>query len=405
MIAEALNPPSTPVEGMPVAPTEGNSDADVRARFRQAMEPKPEVNVQDISQAKNPLDAPIVPKKEDKPTAKTSDIPDEFFGKTNPTEDEWDRITKEETKGHVTNQHFKNYKDLTAKKVEALVKELEDTRGKLPKDDFVPEKTAKQLEALQKRLEEREELINRKYVEESAEFREKFTQRRESVSKQLGKLGKELDVKEDVIHQLLNSSPKRQIEILDNLDLTASGVSRINTLLEQHDQISTEQDDYLSNWKDRQGELEERQRASEDKEKVKIKGLYDKAFEDVLEDVTKNNPLFQTKDGNEGWNSQTKELIEEARKYYNAENSTPHKDAEMFLAGVAARRAVAMFERAKELYTSTKKELDELKAAGPGGGHGSETSKDDPTKNMSPDERAKWTFNNAQATARNGYVG
>jgi hypothetical protein len=64
-----------------------------------------------------------------------------------------------------------------------------------------------------------------------------------------------------------------------------------------------------------------------------------------------------------------------------------------------------MMEKAQTLYRETKKELDELKAAGPGGGHGSETTKDDPTKHMSPEERAKHTFNSFRAQAANGYVG
>ena len=409
MIAEALNP-AIPTPDAPVAVvTEGNTDADVRARFRQAMEPKPEVNVQDISTAKNPVTGEaIVPKEkvtEKKVESKTdgkTEIPDEFFGDT-PQEDEFDKLMKEEVKGQVKNENFKRFKDATAAKVAKLTKELEETRGKIPKDDYVPEKTAKQLEALQKRRDELEELVNRKYVEESPEFKEKFTTEREAVVKGLNRLGKDLGVPEDVIHQLVNSSPKRQIEILDGLDLSSNASSRINALLEQHEQINEKQANYLSDWKARQGEIEEHQRAAQDKEKAKIKGLYDKAFEDVLSDVTKNNPLFQTKDGNDNWNNQTKEMIEEARKHFWAEDSTPHKDAEMFLAGVAARRAVAMFEKAKDLYAATKKELDELKAAGPGGGHGSETSREDPTKHMSPDERAKYTFNQAQALARNGY--
>ena len=219
--------------------------------------------------------------------------------------------------------------------------------------------------------------------------------------KGLNRLGKDLGVPEDVIHQLVNSSPKRQIEILDGLDLSANASSRINALLEQHEQINSKQADYLSDWKARQGELEESRRASEDKEKAKIKGLYDKAFNDVLESV-KDHELFR-KRGNEKYDRETEELIEEARKYFWAEDSNPHKDAEVFISAMMTRRANAMLEKATELYKSTKKELDELKAAGPGGGHGSETSKEDPTKHMSPDERAKYTFNQAQALARNGY--
>jgi hypothetical protein len=391
MIAEALNPPPSPDAPVPVVP-EGNTDADVRARFRQAMEqskpePEPEVKPE-----------PVKEKVQDGKL----DIPDEFFGESKPEEDEFDRMMKEEVKGQIKNENYKRFKEATSAKVSKLMKELEETRSKIPKDDYVPEKTAKQLEALQKSLQEREELISRKYIEETPEFRERFIQRKETVTKQLSKLGKELGVQEDVISQLVHSSPKRQIEILDGLDITANGSSRLNTLLEQYDQISSEQQVYLSDWKGRAEEQEAKALAYEDKEKARIKGLYDKAFEDVLSDVTKNNALFQKKEGNDAWNNQTQELIEEARQYFNAENSTPHKDAEMFLAGVAARRATAMMEKAVSLYRETKKELDDLKAAGPGGGHGADTEVADPTKNMTADQRAAWSYRDAVAKAANG---
>lgn len=407
MIAEQVTPPiPVPVPPLEIQPvvTEGNSDADVRARFNKVMESQPKIEVQDISTAKNPITGePVLPtekKETTKVEGKEGGIPDEFFQSKPKEENEFDKLIAEEVKGHTTNEHFKKVKAAAAREVENLRKELAEVRGKLPKDDFVPEKTAKQLEALQKRLDEREELINRKYVEESDEFKEQFVHQKEIVTKQLTKLGKEFGVSDDILHQLLHASPKRQEEILENQGLSSAAVSRINTLLEQHDQINAKQEDYLSDWKARQAELEQSHQAQEDKEKVRIKGLYDKAFEDVL-DSMKDHPLLKQR-GVAEFDAQTKELIEEAKKYYNAENSTPHKDAEMFIAGVLARRANAMMEKAVSLYEATKKELDELKAAGPGGGHGSETSKEDPTKNMTADERARWTFNTAVGLARNG---
>src|SRR5688572_14276527 len=185
MIAEALNPPPSPDAPVPVIP-EGNSDADVMARFRETMakstptEPEPEVKPAPAKEAKTP-DGKL-------------DIPDEFFGETKTEEDEFDRMMKEEVKGQIKNENYKRFKEATSAKVSKLMKELEETRSKIPKDDYVPEKTAKQLEALQKSLQEREELISRKYIEETPEFRERFIQRKETVTKQLSKLGKELGV-------------------------------------------------------------------------------------------------------------------------------------------------------------------------------------------------------------------
>lgn len=407
MIAEQVTPPiPVPVPPLEIQPvvTEGNSDADVRARFNKVMESQPKVEVQDISTAKNPITGePVLPtekKETPKVEGKEGGIPDEFF-QSKPTEqNEFDKLISEEVKGHTTNEHFKKVKAAAAREVENLRKELAEVRTKLPKDDYVPEKTAKQLADLQKRLEERDELINRKYVEESPEFKEQFVHQKEIVTKQLTKLGKEFGVSDDILHQLLHASPKRQAEILENQDLSSTAVSRINTLLEQHDQINAKQEDYLSDWKARQAELEQSHQAQEDKERVRIKGLYDKAFEDVV-DSLKDHELFKPR-GDEKFDSQTKELIENARKRYNAESSTPHSDAEAFIAAELTHRATAMMEKAIGLYRETKKELDELKAAGPGGGHGSETTKDDPTKNMTADERARWTFNTAVGLARNG---
>ncbi len=386
-----------PVSSNPT-PLPGNTDADVRARFKQisadlkANEVTPPVEVS--PEATPP---PVVP-----PVEKKDDIvPSELFDEPTKEVDEYETLLKEEPQGKVTNKHFTNFRQAADKKIQKLAQELEQTKAKIPSDGFIPEPVSKELEALKSKVTEREELIKRKYVEESDEVKG-FQRRQEGIGKQLDKLAKALTIDEDNIRQLQRVSLNRRYTLIDEMDISPSAKSDITNLLNQSDQIDGEKEEFLSNWKTHAASLEERAKAEEDAGKAKIKSYYDKAFDEVLGDLSKTSPLFQKKDGQDGWNRQIDADIEDARKAYNAESSTPHKDAESFLAAAATKRMHAMLEKVTSNYRAVKKELDELKAAGTTGGHGGDTKPSDQIKNMTPDERAVWTLRQERAKLNAG---
>lgn len=405
MSTEAITPQNP-------APTPGNTDADVRARFNESISQltteqrgnmivntPPKQNEPDQSGSNPPGGKGAeTPKPKDKPS-QAGDVPDEFFKDTTKV-DEWDRITNEEHKGHVTNDHWKNYKSLTKTKVEALTRELEEVRKKIPGDDFVPEKLSKRIQDLESSLKERDDLISRKYVQESPQFVEKFTSKEKIIDNQIQKLGKELGLEDDQVHGLLNASLKRRMSLLGEIDGSGAQASMASLLL-QKDRISEEKSEFLAEHEKNGARFEEESRAKQDAEKADLKKLYDGAFNDVLKQMEESYGPLKRVEGKDDWNKSIEEDIKLARSMFNGENFEPKRDAEAFIQAATAKRLNRMFETAQKRAIAAEKELADLKAAGPSASQAQDGNGHDATKNMSADERAAFTFNQAQATAKN----
>lgn len=399
---ELDTPPVIPPQIIPE-----NSDDAVRARFNTAMKEVPpdqrgNIVVRDEPQAdKPPVDKTPDPKVDPKKDAKGElDIPSEFFDPPKQEVDEWEKITNEEQKGHIKSEDWKNYKKLTAAKVEALRKEKEELLNKLPKDDFVPEKVQKRLEKLEKDLQERDQIINRKYVQESPEFKEKFGSRETLLKNRLEKLGKEAGLEPDQINSILNSSMKRRFDLLEEIENGAAKTS-ITHILSDLDILQDEKGLYLEEKEKSNISWQEQQDQLTDQQKAKQKELYDYAFNEVLEEISQKFPALKKIPGNEAWNKAVDEDIALARDMYNGKDFTPQRDAEMFLAAASAKRLMKMFENAKHRAVSAEKELADLKAAGPSASQAQDGKNGDPTKDMTPDERARYTFNKAKSEATN----
>lgn len=385
-----------------------NSDNAVRERFSKSIldlppeqrgnirvsEPDPNVKSPIEKSALNPVKEP-----EKKVETKTDEVPSEFFEDKKVEVDEWRKITDEDQKGHITGDHWKNYKGLTKAKVEALEKELAEARKKIPSDDFMPEKYAKERETLQKQLKERDDILTRKYIQETPQFKERFTNKEGIITRQIEKLGKELSLEPDQVHAILNAPLKRRLELVGEIE-SAGGQSAISSLLSQRDQLQDEKSDFLAEHEKNTAGWEEQERIKSDAEKSKQKELYDHAFNETVERLKDFGPLKKIA-GQDAWNKAIDDDIALAKSMYNGENFTPQQDAEMFLTAVSAKRLMKMFETASQRAKAAEKELTELKAAGPSASQAQNGNGGDPHKGMTPDERAARTFNEARANASN----
>lgn len=387
------------------APAENSDDA-VRARFNTSVRelpPEQRGNIVLKDEPQGEVKPPVAPKEPPKDSAKDkvdTDIPSEFFDPPKQEMDEWEKITNEEQKGHIKSEDWKNYKKLTASKVEALKKELEDTRTKLPKDDYVPERTAKELERLKKDLQERDELISRKYVQDSPEFKERFGKKETILNNQLEKLGKELGLEEDQVHAISQASTKRRYALLDELD-SGSGKAAMSSILSERDRLQEEKSLYLDEKEKSNVSWQEQQSQQTDQQKAKEKELYDYAFNETLDRMSKEFPALKKIPGNDAWNKAIDADISAARSMYNGEGFTPQRDAEMFLVAAAGKRLGKMLETAIKRATTAEKEVADLKAAGPSASQAEAGKDGDPYKGMTSDERARATFNDEKAKAAN----
>lgn len=365
-----------------------NSDDAVAARFRESMS--------------GHKDSVHFEKKEPEPekTEKVeSGIPDEFLSDKK-SEDEYDTLIKEEPKGPVKHENYKKFQAAADKKVQALLKELEETKGKLPKDDYVPEKVSKQLEDLSKRLQEKEDLISRKYVEESPAFKEKFIQRKESIVNRLNKAAKDFELSDRVVKSLLaTDSLKERAEILDDAGLGTAGASTVSTILNDYDSVESERSDYLNNWRTHKVELEEQEQKLRDEDTV-LRGKYlEKAFDEVRDSMAEKYSILSKIPGNNEWNSLVEKDFTTAKENL-FKKLTDHEVSEMSIAAQASTRMAKMLEDMIGKYKVMARELEEVKAANPSMNPGGKDPKADPTKNMTADERAAWTFNQLRGTAR-----
>lgn len=386
-------------------PTPGNTDADVRARFNQSVSelpPEKRGNVQvprEFEKAEAKTETETQKPEAAKTEEKESIIPDEFLTEKKEV-DEWEQAHSQEVKGQVKNEHFKNYKDLTKRKVDALMKELEETRSKVKGDDYVPEKVSKELESIRAALKERDDLISRKYVEETPQFREKFTQREKILTNQATKLGKELGLEDDQISAILSSSGKRQNDLLD--EITSDGArSKMAAILLERDRVQDEKSAYLDDHEKHKEEFARQDQERKDAEVLKNQQREKRIFEETLERISASFGPLQKIKGNEKWNQQIEEDVALARAVaLEGAVLSPQDWHELFLGGVAWRRGGPMLKDAIEKLNATRAELAALKAAGPSTSQASD-GKADPTANMSNDERAAYTFRQLQGAARN----
>lgn len=397
MSTELATPPVN-VEA-PAVPS--NSDDAVAARFREAMNSdKGNQNSVHHQQAQEKKGDKVEEKTEQK-ESKGDEIPPEFLGETK-AEDEYDTLVKEEPKGPVKHENYKKFQAAADKKVQALKQELEEIKAKVPKDDYVPEKVSKQLETLQKQLQEKEELIARKYVEETPAFQERFTQKKESIVNRLNKAAKDFELPERVVKGLLSAtSIKDRSDILEEAGLGTVAVSSITAILDQYDSVESEKADFLSDWKGRSAELEEQAQRKSDSEKAKIKAYEERVFEDTAKALGEKYTMFKKYEGNKGWMEGLDSDMKEAKAIFDGE-FTPEVISELALAGVRARRMGPIMDNMINQIRSLNQEIADLKAAGPSTPAGGAASKADPTANMSADERAAYTFNQLKGLASNG---
>lgn len=401
--------PSAPQVQVEQAFPDASADA-VSARFRESISKLPtdkqpdwfpKVKVEDIPGIPTEEKPKVEEKKETGKDAKKEEsaIPDDFLGETTPAND-FDSLMAEEPKGQVKHDHFKRVKEAAKAEVARIRAELDAVRKKVPGDDYVPEKLSKLIEEQKSLLAKREETIARLSVERSERFHELFTVKEEGILARLNKTAKELGIDEDIVPRLLGASVKKREEILSDAELNIAGSGMIGAILDHHDQLSSEKQAFLENWKSNSVKLEEQARAEEDARNAKIKEHEERIFDGVLKDMAGKYAFLQKKEGKDDWNRAIDDDIATAKKFMSGD-FTAEEFSEVVLAGASAKRMYGMFELARDKYLAAFKELSELKAAGPATPRGPDGSSEPDLSKMTPDERAAWTFRNSVANAEN----
>lgn len=386
---------------VPDAPVQAHSfkESDVLERYKDGFgPPEPEPSPEPVK---------VDPVVESKVQTEADTIPPEMLGiEPKKEQDELDKMLTEEPKGHVKNEHFKKVQTAAKARIEAaqaekdaLAKELADVKGKL-NEDFIPEKVRKQLEDYQVRLKEREEELGKIAVERSPAFKEKFTNRKTSLVNQLTKTAEDLGLDKSVAKQLIHADLKKRVEILDNLELSASGQSYLTSLIQQHDQVDQDEQSFLADWQTQKARMEEEEMAQSTAQKAKMKENEDRVFSAKLEAMSKTFAPLRKVDGNEQWNAQVDATIATAKKFYDGQ-FTDEEFSEIVLAGAGAKQLGAINARLIETNKKLAEENASLKAAGPSVPPvGSKAPVQDDSK-LTAEERYKRTFDMIVGSAAN----
>lgn len=327
-------------------------------------------------------------------------IPDEILGiekKQEEAVDEWEKLHNEEVKGQVKNENFKKYKEATGKKISALTeqmtareKELQELRSKI-NPDFVPEKLTKEMEDLRNKLKEREDLIGKKYVQESREFRERFSEPQTQLLSQLKKAGEELGF--DNAQSLLNMSLKKRVEVLGDSELSVAAQSHLTQILQQHDALEASKEGYLSQWESKRAEMEAQEQQMSTQQKAEMKKMEDETFNKVLDAMASKFSPLKKIEGNEAWNSARDEDIRAAKAMFDGEFTTD-QFAEIVLAGFGAKRLHSMFDKAVARVRELTATVNQLQAADPSvngeTGKAKQAPKGDSSRFVHGDSRQAW---------------
>lgn len=388
---------------VPDAPVQAHSfkESDVLERYKDGFgakeEPTPEPEIVPETPPAATPDA----------KAEADPIPPELLGiEPKKEEDELTKLLAEEPKGHIKNEHFKKVQTLAAARIQAaqaekdqLAKELAEVKGRL-NEDFIPEKVRKQLEDYQVRLKEREEELGRIAVERSPAFKEKFTNRKTSLVNQLTKTAEDLGLDKSVAKQLIHADLKKRVEILDNLELSASGQSYLTSLIQQHDQVDQDEQSFLADWQTQKARMEEEEMTQSTAQKARMKEEEDRDFQKVLDEMGKSFAPIRKVEGNDAWNKQVDSIIERAKHFYDG-NFSNREFAEIVVAGCGAQQLGAINARLIETNRALAEENASLKAAGPSVPPvGSKAPVQDDSK-LSFEERAKRTFDLMVGSAAN----
>lgn len=348
---------------------------------------------------------------ETKETKQDDDIPEQFIGgkkeEAAPEVDEYEKLQSEEIKGQVRQDQWKTLKQATKKKVDSLTAELLAAKTELEaaKARGVPDDIAAKLKTYEESLAEKDQLLERIAVEQSPKFKERFGTKETQISERIKRVGTEMGLDTEKLQQALLSSPKRRVELLEEIGAEGAVLSSIAGLMNQYDLLQDEKGQFLAQSKETHAQWQREQQETMTRQEQQRAQEEDRVFNSVLDEMSKTYAPYQQVEGNKAWNEQGQALREEARKYFNGQ--VPLEDlARAVIKGVGAPVNEKIMARMNKEISELRAENAELKRAQPGslGSFPQADGKIDESK-MTIEERQRATFNRFVSGAANAGFG
>jgi len=304
----------TTLESTPTAVTDNQSAA---SSWDEAMKSEPAASIDDpavkpVDTVKEPEVKTEVKAKSDNGTkpVETDEFPSELVeGKKEdkkPEEDP-DAIYRDEPKGPVKHEHFKNVQtralqDVTAARSEAESLRKEMANLKAEGGGKLPEEHVKAFDALKAERDALLERLGQSDYQNTPEFQSKFTSKEKQIVAALTETADAAGADKEMVASLLHLPLKRRMAMLDEADLSPSARSRIDTLLVRHDELQSDKAEELANWKTNATARQQEVQAKEQARQAADERQYEEAFKEITTELFETEP-FRMIEGNEKWNA------------------------------------------------------------------------------------------------------
>jgi len=222
-------------------------------------------------------------------------------------------------------------------------------------------KHQQEVEALRAELNKAYDLVSRVQLEADPRFKAKYDAPKQALFDQIKDVVREWDVKDDTIRDLLKASPKRRIELAN--EVSPDVLPLLAPILAQYDHVDKMRKMDLDRAKSTLAEQEQaHSQEMANKDKIGRVAMFKNAAVKVLKD---GHFVFRQIEGpeNEKWNKNVAALQAKAQALFTKDD--PLAQAEHLILGVAAPVYLSLYRKEKALREDLQKQLKENYAMRP----------------------------------------
>ncbi len=208
------------------------------------------------------------------------------------------------------------------------------------------------------------------------------------------------DINPEIIEVAARSAGPNRIRILKEAGLDSDTISAVAPYLASFDTIQRNKAAALEGWKTDSAKYAEQQKAQAEAETAQRKSQEENVWNTELTKARNTVAPLRKFEKNDAWNTRADQLASRAQQIFSGEGTTLNEMADVIAKGVAYD---ALEEVRLDLTNQLKllrQENSKLKAAKPDGGTSSGDNGAKLTDTMTPDERAKASFNAELQKAR-----
>lgn len=236
----------------------------------------------------------------------------------------------------------------------------------------------KQVEELQAKLNQAYDEIGKYSLAADPRFKAQYEDQQAAIVDQIKNIAKEWDVKEDIIDSIVRASPKKRVEIIN--EVAPDMAPMLSGPLFQYDHLANMKKMALERHQETRQALEQR---NQQQAKMINQAARETLFKGAIMNVLKSGHfVFNTIEGNEKWNKHVSILHRKVSELFSGDDQM--KQAEALVLGVAAPVYREMYLRERSKRMQIEKDMQERYSAR--AGLDSSPSDDKSVRQKQPDQ-------------------